>query len=153
MSLANSLVRASDGTPRYFIAVIQDISENKRAAEALKESEEQFRKLAHYDILTALPNRALFYDRLAHALAQARRNRWWLAVLFIDVDRFKHVNDTFGHAAGDLLLKQVSERLGECVRSDDTVGPPERRRVRDRALAARRPRRRGNRRQENRRSS
>jgi diguanylate cyclase (GGDEF)-like protein/PAS domain S-box-containing protein len=122
VSLANSLVRASDGAPRYFIAVIQDISENKRASEALKESEEQFRKLAHYDILTALPNRALFYDRLGHAIAQAKRNGWVLAVLFIDVDRFKHVNDTFGHAAGDLLLKQVSERLGDCVRSDDTVG-------------------------------
>jgi diguanylate cyclase (GGDEF)-like protein/PAS domain S-box-containing protein len=122
VSMATSLVRGSDGTPRHFIAVIQDISETKRAAEALKESEEQFRVLAHYDLLTGLPNRALFYDRLAHALAQARRNRWWLAVMFIDLDRFKNVNDTFGHAAGDLLLKQVSERLADCVRSDDTVG-------------------------------
>jgi diguanylate cyclase (GGDEF)-like protein/PAS domain S-box-containing protein len=122
VSLASSLVRASDGSPRYFIAVAQDISESKRASEALKESEEQFRKLAHYDIITGLPNRALFYDRLSHAIAQAKRNRCALAVLFIDVDRFKHVNDTFGHAAGDLLLKQVSERLTRCVRSDDTVG-------------------------------
>ena len=122
VSLANSLVRASDGTPRYFIAVIQDISENKRASEALKESEEQFRKLAHYDIITALPNRALFYDRLGHAIAQAKRDRCALAVLFVDVDRFKHVNDTFGHAAGDQLLKLVSDRLSGCVRANDTVG-------------------------------
>jgi diguanylate cyclase (GGDEF)-like protein len=122
VSMATSLVRAADGSPRYFIAVIQDISENKRAAAALKESEEQFRRLAHYDSLTRLPNRSLFYDRLAHALAQARRNAWTLAVLFIDVDHFKHVNDTFGHTAGDQLLKHISERLGECVRSDDTVG-------------------------------
>jgi diguanylate cyclase (GGDEF)-like protein/PAS domain S-box-containing protein len=122
VSMAISLVRAADGSPRYFIAVIQDISENKRAAAALKESEEQFRRLAHYDSLTRLPNRSLFYDRLAHGIAQARRNVWTLAVLFIDVDRFKHVNDTFGHTAGDQLLKQVSERLTECVRSDDTVG-------------------------------
>jgi diguanylate cyclase (GGDEF)-like protein/PAS domain S-box-containing protein len=122
VSMAISLVRAADDSPRYFIAVIQDISENKRAAAALKESEEQFRRLAHYDSLTRLPNRSLFYDRLAHGIAQARRNVWTLAVLFIDVDRFKHVNDTFGHTAGDQLLKQVSERLSECVRSDDTVG-------------------------------
>ncbi|MDB5867666.1 MAG: response regulator receiver modulated diguanylate cyclase/phosphodiesterase, partial [Betaproteobacteria bacterium] len=88
----------------------------------LKESEEQFRRLAHYDSLTRLPNRSLFYDRLAHGIAQARRNGWTLAVLFIDVDRFKHVNDTFGHTAGDQLLKQVSERLSGCIRSDDTVG-------------------------------
>ncbi|MGZ5223651.1 MAG: PAS domain S-box protein [Burkholderiales bacterium] len=122
VSIAVSLVRASDGSPRHFMAVIQDISESKRAAAALKESEEQFRQLAHYDILTRLPNRALFYDRLAHSLAAAKRNGWILAVLFIDVDRFKNVNDTFGHAAGDQLLKQVSQRLSECVRSDDTVG-------------------------------
>ena len=122
VSMATSLVRGGDGSPRYFIAVIQDISETKRAAAALKESEEQFRRLAHYDSLTRLPNRALFYDRLAHGLAQARRNGWTLAVLFIDVDRFKHVNDTFGHTAGDQLLKQVSERLAACVRNDDTVG-------------------------------
>jgi diguanylate cyclase (GGDEF)-like protein/PAS domain S-box-containing protein len=122
VSMATSLVRASDGSPRYFIAVIQDISESKRAAAALKESEEQFRQLAHYDSLTLLPNRALFYDRLSHGLAQARRNKSTLAVLFIDVDRFKHVNDTFGHMAGDQLLKQISHRLAQCVRGEDTVG-------------------------------
>ena len=122
VSMAVSLVRTIDGSPRYFMSVVQDISESKRAAAALKESEEQFRQLAHYDILTKLPNRALFYDRLAHSLAQAKRNNWALAVLFIDVDRFKHVNDTFGHSAGDQLLKQISRRLSGCVRSGDTVG-------------------------------
>jgi diguanylate cyclase (GGDEF)-like protein/PAS domain S-box-containing protein len=122
VSMATSVVRASDGSPRYFIAVIQDISESKRAAEALKTSEEQFRRLAQYDILTGLPNRALLYDRLERAISQARRSRSMVAVLFIDIDRFKHVNDTLGHAAGDLLLKQVSERFSKCVRSDDTVG-------------------------------
>ena len=122
VSLAGSLVRASDGTPRYHIAVIQDISASKRAAQALKESEEQFRILAQYDVLTGLPNRSLFYDRLAHGIAQAKRHNWILGVLFIDVDRFKYVNDTFGHAAGDKLLKRVSQRLKECVRDEDTVG-------------------------------
>ena len=115
VSIATSLVRASDGLPRYFIAVIQDISENKKAAAALQE-------LAHFDILTKLPNRALFYDRLAHGLAQAKRNKWVVAVMFIDVDRFKHVNDTFGHTAGDELLIKISERLADCVRGNDTVG-------------------------------
>ncbi|MGZ8264821.1 MAG: EAL domain-containing protein, partial [Burkholderiales bacterium] len=122
VSLAGSLVRASDGSPRYHIAVIQDISASKRAAAALKESEEQFRMLAQYDVLTGLPNRSLLYDRLAHSIGQAKRHNWALAVLFIDVDRFKYVNDTFGHAAGDKLLKRVAERLRECVRSEDTVG-------------------------------
>ena len=122
VSLAGSLVRASDGTPRYHIAVIQDISASKRAAASLKESEEQFRILAQYDVLTGLPNRSLFYDRLAHGIAQAKRHNWVLAVLFIDVDRFKYVNDTFGHAAGDKLLERVSQRLKECVRDEDTVG-------------------------------
>jgi diguanylate cyclase (GGDEF)-like protein/PAS domain S-box-containing protein len=121
-SIATSLVRASDGSPRYFIAVLQDISESKRAAQALKVSEEQYRRLAQFDSLTGLPNRALLYDRLEHGIAQGRRNRDVLAVLFIDLDRFKYVNDTFGHSAGDELLKQVAERFSQCVRSEDTVG-------------------------------
>jgi diguanylate cyclase (GGDEF)-like protein/PAS domain S-box-containing protein len=122
VSMATSVVRASDRSPRYFIAVIQDISESKRAAEALKTSEEQFRRLAQYDILTGLPNRALLYDRLERAITQSRRGQSMLAVLFIDIDRFKHVNDTLGHAAGDQLLKQISDRFSNCVRSEDTVG-------------------------------
>jgi diguanylate cyclase (GGDEF)-like protein len=122
VSLASSLVRASDGSPRYFIAVIQDISESKRAAEELKVREEQYRRLAQYDSLTGLPNRALLYDRLEHGITQARRHRSLLAVLFIDIDRFKYVNDTFGHSAGDDLLKQVAERFSGCVRGEDTVG-------------------------------
>ena len=96
--------------------------QRKQAEAALRDSEEQLRQLAHYDNLTGLPNRVLFYDRLTQTLAQARRNRWTTAVMFLDLDRFKNVNDTLGHGAGDLLLKQVSERLAGCVRSGDTVG-------------------------------
>lgn len=88
----------------------------------IRESEERLLYLAHYDNLTSLPNRVLFYDRLKQALSQARRNEWVTAVMFLDLDRFKNVNDTLGHGAGDLLLRQVSERLAGCVRSGDTVG-------------------------------
>lgn len=87
-----------------------------------KEAEERLMHLAHYDVLTSLPNRVLFYDRLKQALAQAKRNQWVTAVMFIDVDRFKNVNDTLGHAVGDRLLQLVSERLIHSVRTGDTVG-------------------------------
>jgi diguanylate cyclase (GGDEF)-like protein len=78
-------------------------------------------RLALYDPLTRLPNRKLFNDRLQHALAQAKRGQARIAVMFIDLDKFKPVNDNFGHEIGDLLLQQVAERLAECVRESDTV--------------------------------
>jgi diguanylate cyclase (GGDEF)-like protein/PAS domain S-box-containing protein len=121
IALATSLVRSEDGAPRYFLSAVQDISEAKRAAAALRESEERFRHLAHHDVLTKLPNRALFYDRLKQALAQAARNRWTLGVMLVDLDRFKQVNDTLGHAAGDTLLAQVGARLAASVRAGDTA--------------------------------
>jgi diguanylate cyclase (GGDEF)-like protein/PAS domain S-box-containing protein len=94
--------------------VVRDISDRKR-------SEEQMTALAYRDALTGLPNRRLFNDRLGIALAQARRYRHRLAVVFVDLDRFKPVNDTLGHAAGDELLRAVAERLSACVRLGDTV--------------------------------
>jgi len=100
----------------YRIAgITEDITERK-------EAEERLMHLAHYDVLTSLPNRVLFYDRLKQALAQAKRKQWITGVMFIDVDRFKNVNDTLGHAVGDRLLQQVSERLIRSVRAGDTVG-------------------------------
>jgi len=86
-----------------------------------KEAEERARHLAHYDELTGIPNRAMFNLRLSHALAQAKRSEKPLAVLFIDLDRFKNINDTLGHEAGDLVLKTITARLLGCLRESDTV--------------------------------
>ena len=89
--------------------------------EAVKERAEAARRDAVHDPLTGLPNRVLFNDRLEHGLAQARRHGWSLAVMFIDLDDFKAINDTHGHAAGDGVLQAVASRLSQSVRDDDTI--------------------------------
>ena len=86
-----------------------------------RQAEEEMRRLANYDHLTGLPNRTLFLDRMEQSLARARRSRKPMALLFIDVDRFKSVNDSLGHNVGDQLLYQIGQRLLECVRTSDTV--------------------------------
>jgi diguanylate cyclase (GGDEF)-like protein len=78
-------------------------------------------RAAQYDELTSLPNRRLFHDRLNTALARSRRKQSRMALLYIDIDDFKHVNDTLGHAAGDVLLQHIARRLEACVRKADTV--------------------------------
>lgn len=88
----------------------------------LNESRQSLKHLAQHDTLTGLPNRALFSDRLSQAVTQARRNRGRLAVLFVDLDGFKAVNDHHGHHMGDWLLTRVAERMVSCVRAADTVG-------------------------------
>jgi diguanylate cyclase (GGDEF)-like protein/PAS domain S-box-containing protein len=87
-----------------------------------KSAEDKLAHLAQFDTVTGLPNRHLLRDRLGQTVSQAQRNDWAVGLLFIDLDRFKAVNDTFGHAVGDKLLNQVGVRLKECVRTGDTVG-------------------------------
>jgi diguanylate cyclase (GGDEF)-like protein len=89
--------------------------------EAVTEREEVSRYASVHDSLTGLPNRELFNDRLEHSLAQAKRHNWSLAVMFIDLDGFKKINDSYGHDAGDSVLKTIAARLTESTRDDDTV--------------------------------
>ncbi|WP_293603163.1 sensor domain-containing protein [Polaromonas sp. UBA4122] len=98
----------------HWVAVARDITERKAA-------EDEIEHLAFYDTLTQLPNRQLLMDRLQHALSQSARHRKIGALMFIDLDNFKVLNDTLGHSKGDLLLQQVGERLSSCVRKTDTV--------------------------------
>ena len=107
-------IGGGDGTNFYLEGTVQDISERK-AAEARIEF------LAYHDALTGLPNRALFEDRLAKALGHARRREELVAVLWLDLDNFKTINDSLGHSVGDLLLKRVGERLNRYTRAQDTV--------------------------------
>jgi diguanylate cyclase (GGDEF)-like protein/PAS domain S-box-containing protein len=109
-----SAVRTPAGTISHFVAVFSDISQAKQTQERL-----QF--LAHHDALTALPNRVLFMDRLREALARAQRHGTVVGVLFIDLDRFKDVNDSLGHGVGDQLLQAVTARLKTSIRETDTL--------------------------------
>ncbi|MDZ7805305.1 MAG: EAL domain-containing protein [Thiohalophilus sp.] len=102
------------GRITHFVAIHEDISENKQA-------QERIRYMALYDVLTGLPNRAYMREHLEQALASADRNEKLLGVMFLDLDRFKFVNDSLGHNTGDKLLQQVASRLRRCVRRSDTV--------------------------------
>lgn len=126
--LTASLVKDAGGTPLYVIAQVQDINDRKVAEEVLETAAaeqsatlESVRYRALHDVLTELPNRALFLDRLDQSVLLAQRESACLALLFVDLDRFKQVNDTLGHRIGDLLLQHVGHRLHEVLRESDTV--------------------------------
>jgi diguanylate cyclase (GGDEF)-like protein len=105
----------TSGNDTITVGVIRDVTEREEAHLRLYQ-------MAHHDPLTGLPNRTLFYDTLGKTLAQAKRKNWGVVVLYIDLDHFKTVNDTHGHAMGDVLLTQVGNRLLDSVRVRDTVG-------------------------------
>jgi diguanylate cyclase (GGDEF)-like protein len=116
---------ASDKLSAVNMALKDEVEERHALEDKLASVTEQGavdRHAALHDILTKLPNRALFYDRLEHGFLQAKRHRWTLAVLFVDLDDFKIINDTYGHDAGDSALRTIAERLKESTRGDDTVG-------------------------------
>ena len=112
--LTISGVKDERNTVTHYVSTLTDITARKAA-------EDQIKNLAFYDPLTGLPNRRLLIDRLRHAVASSVRYQNNGALLFIDLDNFKNINDTLGHAQGDLLLQQVAERLSACVRDGDTV--------------------------------
>lgn len=114
----NCTYQASSGV---FISFLRDITERKRTEHELKTSIEKIQWLAFRDPLTTLPNRTLFHDRFDIALSTAKRRNTKLAVLVIDLDNFKQVNDSLGHAGGDFLLSSVSQRMSSCIRECDTL--------------------------------
>jgi diguanylate cyclase (GGDEF)-like protein/PAS domain S-box-containing protein len=101
--------------------IVNEITERKQFEQTLRESEENLRLMAFHDMLTGLPNRQLFTDRLLPALENASREQDSVAVLFMDLDRFKNINDTLGHTVGDHLLKETAKRLTHSIRKQDTV--------------------------------
>ena len=109
-----SAIRDANGGVRSVVAILQDVTEQKV-------SEQRLHQLAHFDALTNLPNRRTFADRIQHEINRAIRRDTILAVIFIDIDHFKTINDSLGHAVGDTVLQQVAVRLRDCVRVGDTV--------------------------------
>jgi len=113
-SMGKIVTRAANGRARRLTGTNADVDDRKQAQLQLEHQ-------ARHDMLTGLPNRVLLYDRLRQEMARGHRYHRLMAVLYLDIDRFKHINDTFGHAAGDALLKGFAQRLSDCVRTTDTV--------------------------------
>jgi diguanylate cyclase (GGDEF)-like protein/PAS domain S-box-containing protein len=114
VAVSSSCVRDAEGRPSYMIGQIEDVTERRQMRERLAHD-------AVHDLLTGLPNRALFMDRLDQALARARRSDQLVALFFLDLDRFKLINDSLGHEVGDRLLQRVADRLHRALRLADTL--------------------------------
>jgi diguanylate cyclase (GGDEF)-like protein/PAS domain S-box-containing protein len=112
--LTISAIKDEEGIIQRFVALFADIT-------AIKEQQKQLERMAHYDLLTELPNRALLSDRLHQAMAQAARHKTLLAVVYLDLDGFKEVNDTHGHDVGDQMLIQLAQRMQHALREGDTL--------------------------------
>jgi diguanylate cyclase (GGDEF)-like protein/PAS domain S-box-containing protein len=114
-------IARSEGSLRKLCLLARDITDQKAAEQARDEAEGRLRHQALYDGLTGLPNRLLFHDRVAHAIAATRRENQELAILMLDLDRFKEINDTLGHPAGDEVLREVARRLTNVTRGGDSI--------------------------------
>lgn len=114
LEVSVSLIRDAAARPAGFRGILHDITERRRSEEAIQH-------MAYHDPLTGLPNRLLFYDRFTQVMAYARRNREQFAVMLLDLDKFKEINDRFGHGVGDQLLRSLAERLTSQMRDGDTV--------------------------------
>lgn len=116
-----SVAEISTGEERLFAGVVRDVTERHRAQDELKEANSRLTEMALYDHLTGLPNRRLLYDHIAQSIARAQRRKECFAVLFVDLDGFKRVNDELGHDAGDALLIEIGARLRKRTRATDVV--------------------------------
>jgi diguanylate cyclase (GGDEF)-like protein/PAS domain S-box-containing protein len=121
LELVASPLWNSDGSLRAVIEVARDITEHLELLDKVREQKDHLQHIAHHDPLTNLPNRVLFQDRLEQAIHKAHRSRSLAVVLFVDLDRFKEINDSLGHGYGDRVLQEVAVRFSNCVREDDTI--------------------------------
>ena len=121
INLSLSLLRDNENVPAGIVGYLQDITERKKAEDALLAHQETLQYQAHYDALTGLPNRVLFTDRLEQSIQKAKRHNEGFALFFIDLDKFKHINDSLGHSVGDKVLKAVAKRLQNIIREEDTL--------------------------------